>query len=68
MILYLSGKFPQLSKIEKEQKMAENNQRKGAGYHRLMTFYYKKDCHTILQVAKNIKPKITLHRRIKDED
>lgn len=66
IILYLSGNFPQLSKIEKEQEMAERNQKAGVGYHRLMTFYYQKDCQTILQVAKNIKPKITLHRRIKD--
>ena len=67
IILYLSGNFPQLSKIEKEQAMAESNQ-KVIGYHRLMTFYYQKDCLTILQVAENIKPKITMKRRIKDGD
>jgi hypothetical protein len=64
MILYLSGNFPQLSKIEKEQAMAEHNEKNGSGYHRLMSFYYVKDCNTILNVAKKIKkPKITLHRR-----
>lgn len=64
MILYLSGNFPQLSKIEKEQAMAEHTEKNGSGYHRLMTFYYIKDCKTILQVVKNLsKPKIILHRR-----
>lgn len=64
MILFLSGNFPQLSKIEKEQAMAEHNEKNGSGYHRLMTFYYIKDCTTILTVGKNLKkPKITLHRR-----
>ena len=55
MILYLSGNFPQLSKIEKEQEMADNNEEKSQGYHRLMTFYYKKDCQTILTVGREIK-------------
>lgn len=65
MILFLSGNFPQLSKIEKEQAMAEHNEKNGSGYHRLMTFYYIKDCQTILEVAKRIKTNKTLHRRIK---
>jgi hypothetical protein len=62
--LYLSGNFPQLAKIEKEQAMAEHTEKDGSGYHRLMTFYYTKHCNTILKVGKNIsKPKIILHRR-----
>lgn len=68
MILYLSGNFPQLSKIEKEQAMAERLKKDGIDYHRLMTFYYKKDCQTILTVAKNIsKPKIKLHRKKEEQ-
>ena len=63
MILFLSGNFPQLSKIEKELEMAKHNEETACGYHRLMTFYYIKDCDTILKVANKIKPKITLHRR-----
>lgn len=55
MILYLSGNFPQLSKVEKERSMAEYAEEKGSGYHRLMTFYYKKDCETILTVGRGIK-------------
>jgi hypothetical protein len=55
MILYLSGNFPQLSDIKKEKAMAEKIKEMGHDYHRLMTFYYKKDCMTILQVAKELK-------------
>jgi hypothetical protein len=55
MILYLSGNFPQLSKIEKEQAMADSLVKMGYDYHRLMTFYYQKDCHTILTVKKNLE-------------
>jgi lipocalin len=55
MTLYLSGNFPQLSKIEKERAMAERIQRLGYDYHRLMTFYYRKDCETILEVAKGLE-------------
>ena len=67
MILYLSGNFPQLSKIEKEQAMAERLKKDGIDYHRLMTFYYEKDCQTILTVAKNIKPKMKLHRKKEEQ-
>lgn len=55
MIIYLSGNFPQLSKIEKERDMAKFCEEVGLGYHRLMTFYYKKDCQTILTVGKEFK-------------
>jgi hypothetical protein len=55
MILYLSGNFPQLSKIEKERDMANFAEEKGSGYHRLMTFYYRKDCETILTVGRELK-------------
>lgn len=55
MILYLSGNFPQLSKKEKEKAMAEITEEEGSGYHRLMTFYYQKNCQTILTVGKEIK-------------
>lgn len=54
MILYLSGNFPQLSKIEKEQAMAERINKSGGEYHRLLTFFYLKNCETILQVRRNI--------------
>ena len=55
MILYLSGNFPQLSDINKERAMAKRTEETGSGYHRLMTFYYKKDCNTILEVYRSIK-------------
>jgi hypothetical protein len=55
MILYLSGNFPQLSNIEKERDMAKFAEEKGSGYHRLMTFFYKKDCQTILTVGLELK-------------
>lgn len=35
--------------------MAKFCEEKGLGYHRLMTFYYKKDCETILTVGKEFK-------------
>jgi len=55
IILYLSGNFPQLSKIEKELAMGRFCEKEGSGYHRLMTFYYKKDCNTILTVGQTLK-------------
>jgi hypothetical protein len=55
MILYLSGNFPQLSDISKERAMAKRTEETGSGYHRLMTFYYKKDCETILTVGRELK-------------
>lgn len=54
MILYLSGNFPQLSKIEKEQVMADRITEMGLEYRRLMTFYYRKDCETILTVKRRL--------------
>jgi len=57
MILYLSGNFPQLSDINKERAMAEYCEKEFQGYHRLMTFYYQKDCQTIMTVAREIKNK-----------
>jgi len=57
MILYLAGNFPQLKSIGKEQAMAELTEIKGSGYHRLMTFYYRKDCKTIFTVCQNLKNK-----------
>jgi len=54
MILYLSGNFPQLSKVEKEQAMADRIVEMGLEYHRLMTFYYIKDCQTILTVKRRL--------------
>jgi len=55
MILYLSGNFPQLSDINKEKAMAKRTEETGSGYHRLMSFYYEKDCKTILTVGREIK-------------
>jgi hypothetical protein len=54
IILYLSGNFPQLSDINKEREMAKYCENKGSGYHRLMTFFYQKDCNTILTVGREI--------------
>lgn len=56
MILYLSGNFPQLADIKKERAMAERLVLDlKLDYHRLMTFYYKKHCRTILTVAKGLR-------------
>jgi len=55
MVLYLSGNFPQLANIKKELKMAELTEEIGSGYHRLMTFYYRKNCMTVLEVSKKLK-------------
>lgn len=57
MVLYLSGNFPQLGDIRKEKAMAKRIEETGHEYHRLLTFYYIKDCHTILTVAKELKEK-----------
>jgi hypothetical protein len=57
MILYLSGNFPQLSKVEKEQAMADRITEMGLEYRRLMTFYYIKDCNTILTVYQKLQNK-----------
>lgn len=55
IIIYLSGNFPQLSDIKKERDMAKFAEEKGSGYHRLMTFYYLKDCQTVLTVGRELK-------------
>jgi len=57
ILLYLSGNFPQLSNISKEQAVAESVIAMGYDYHRLMTFYYKDNCNTILLVKKNLEEK-----------
>ena len=54
ILLYLSGNFPQLGKIEKEQAMVDRITEMGLSYNRLLTFYYIKDCHTILTVRRNL--------------
>ena len=54
MILYLSGNFPQLCKIGKEQAMADHITGMGLSYNRLMTFFYIRDCRTILNVRRKI--------------
>jgi hypothetical protein len=64
LILYLSGNFPQLSNINKERAMAIFCEEKAQGYHRLMTFYYMKDCKTILSIGRELtnKPKKRIMR------
>jgi hypothetical protein len=57
VILFLSGNFPQLSKPEKEKAMGECIKKMGYDYHRLLTFYYIKDCQTILTVSKELEEK-----------
>ena len=54
ILLYLSGNFPQLAKPEKELAMANSVTSMGYDYHRLLTFYYKKHCETILNTQKTI--------------
>ena len=55
MILYLSGNFPQLSDPVKEKAMAERTIKMGYDYHRLITFYYQKDCNTVINIVKELK-------------
>ena len=57
IVLFLAGNFPQLSKIEKEKAMSDHITSLGYEYHRLMTFFYIKDCRTILTVGKELKEK-----------
>lgn len=57
MILYLSGNFPQLSDPVKEKAMAERVIKMGYDYHRLITFYYQKDCNTVVNIAKELREK-----------
>jgi len=52
--LFLSGNFPLLAKIEKEQAMADRITEMGLSYNRLLTFYYIKDCNTILTVRRRL--------------
>jgi hypothetical protein len=62
MILYLSGNFPQLAKIEKEDAMIEWMREHDYDYHRLITFFYKDDCDRVFQNVKT-KRKPTFIRR-----
>jgi len=57
IVLYLSGNFPQLATPAKELAMAESAIAMGYDYHRLLTFYYKTHCETILNTAKQLKEK-----------
>jgi hypothetical protein len=52
MIVYLSGNFPQLSKIEKERAFKEDLESRGYDYHRLGTAFYPKNLDVILQLKK----------------
>ncbi len=54
MILYLSGNFPQLSDPKKERAMADFIGENGLEYRRLITFYYKKDCLTVLKIKEDL--------------
>jgi len=54
----LSGNFPQLAKPEKELAMANSVIAMGYDYHRLLTFYYKVHCETILNTAKQLKENV----------
>jgi hypothetical protein len=50
MIVYLSGNFPQLSKIEKEREFKRKLEAEGRCYHRLGTFFYPKAMDTVLKL------------------
>lgn len=52
MIVYLSGNFPQLSKIEKEAAFKDKLESRGHDYHRLVTFFYPKDCKTVFTLKQ----------------
>lgn len=70
MILYLSGNFPQLASPEKELKMAQDNEKRGIEYRRLMTFYYPEHCKIIMNTRKKIhttRPRIKLNRRLYED-
>jgi hypothetical protein len=50
MIIYLSGNFPQLAKDEKELAFKKDLEERGFNYHRLATFFYPKNCATVLKI------------------
>lgn len=52
MVIYLSGNFPQLSKIEKERAFKKKLEAEGFNYHRLGTFFYPKAMDTVLELKQ----------------
>jgi hypothetical protein len=55
MRLYLSGNFPQLATPGKEKAFKEMLEKENRPYHRLITFYYKQHCQTVLGIIKEDK-------------
>jgi len=52
LVVYLSGNFPQLSKIEKERAFKDDLEERGYNYHRLGTFFYPKNLDVIMALKK----------------
>jgi hypothetical protein len=51
LILYLSGNFPQL-RTGKEKGFKDDLLNAGKPYHRLVTFFYPRDCETVFDLVK----------------
>ncbi|RLA02460.1 MAG: hypothetical protein DRQ42_00650 [Gammaproteobacteria bacterium] len=52
MIFYLAGNFPQMKDPELEREVKEDMEARGYAYNRLISFYYKDDGKTIMDLKE----------------
>ena len=67
MIVYLSGNFPQLSKIEKERAFKDDLESRDYDYHRLGTFFYPKNLDVIMALKKEENPDASEQSRVAED-
>jgi hypothetical protein len=52
MEFYLAGNFPQLAKPELEKECKLSVEKRYGEYHRLVSFFFKDDCETVIRLKK----------------
>ena len=67
MIIYLAGNFASLSKKETEAVIANIIINNNSSYHRLVSYYFPKNCKTVIDLMKDVNSGITLHAIINKE-
>jgi len=54
MHIYFAGNFPLMASKDKERKMCDFALENSNHYCRLLSFYYLKACHNIMEVAEEV--------------
>jgi len=52
MVLYLAGNFTLLNNVDRERAFKESIEGRGKEYHRLVTFFYPKNCSVAMTIAR----------------